>query len=204
MRSHTRPEAVTSLDATFDGGSMPAGWTNVNISGDKAWYVTSFDNNYYAAMTGFKLPGTLASASASRMEVGSCTPMHLEASVQSAVGPSTRFVVAASARPKLVPASVVELPPVGMEPTMYPFTHTRNIDQCVVVALPAESALRQLGNLRDNPGNLGKEILINARFERYMGAYGLTGNTGKADEFEIDGVEVSTGEFADGDGNECC
>lgn len=82
-----------------------------------------------------------------------------------------------------------------------PSADCRNIDQCVVVALPAESALRQLGNLRDNPGNLGKEILINARFERYMGAYGLTGNTGKADEFEIDGVEVSTGEFADGDGN---
>ncbi len=80
-----------------------------------------------------RLPGTLASASASRMEVGSCTPMHLEASVQSAVGPSTRFVVAASARPKLVPASVVELPPVGMEPTMYPFTHTPVATAAVVL-----------------------------------------------------------------------
>ena len=45
---------VTSLNETFESGAIPAGWSNVKISGDKAWYVTSFDNNYYAAMTGYK------------------------------------------------------------------------------------------------------------------------------------------------------
>lgn len=45
---------VTSLNETFESGAIPAGWSNVKISGDKAWYVTSFNNNYYAAMTGYK------------------------------------------------------------------------------------------------------------------------------------------------------
>lgn len=46
--------AVTSLDETFEGGSIPSGWTQMQVEGTKTWYVTSFDNNYYAAMTGYK------------------------------------------------------------------------------------------------------------------------------------------------------
>ncbi len=45
---------VTSLNEGFDGGKLPTGWTVATVSGDKSWYVTSFDNNYYAAMTGYK------------------------------------------------------------------------------------------------------------------------------------------------------
>lgn len=45
---------VTSLNETFESGAIPAGWSNVKISGDKAWYVTEFDSNHYAAMTGYK------------------------------------------------------------------------------------------------------------------------------------------------------
>ena len=33
---------------------MPAGWTSVRVSGDKNWYFPSFQDNYYAAMTGYK------------------------------------------------------------------------------------------------------------------------------------------------------
>lgn len=46
--------AVTSLDETFENGAIPQDWTQVQIEGTKTWYVTSFSNNYYAAMTGYK------------------------------------------------------------------------------------------------------------------------------------------------------
>ena len=44
---------VSFLDETFTSG-IPASWTNVKMSGDKQWYQTSFNNNGYAAMTGYK------------------------------------------------------------------------------------------------------------------------------------------------------
>ena len=44
---------VTFLDETFTSG-IPANWTNVKMSGDKQWYQTSYNNNGYAAMTGYK------------------------------------------------------------------------------------------------------------------------------------------------------
>lgn len=47
--------AVTSIDETFDGSkSIPAGWKELKVKGNKAWYITTFDNNNYAAMTGYK------------------------------------------------------------------------------------------------------------------------------------------------------
>lgn len=47
-------DPVTALDETFDGGSIPANWSQVQVAGNKAWYVTSYQSNYYAAMTGYK------------------------------------------------------------------------------------------------------------------------------------------------------
>ena len=44
---------VTKLKETFDN-ALPTDWRNIQVSGDKAWFQTSFDNNGYAAMTGFK------------------------------------------------------------------------------------------------------------------------------------------------------
>ena len=44
---------VTVLEEGFDN-SLPDTWANLKVSGDKAWYQTSFDNNGYAAMTGYK------------------------------------------------------------------------------------------------------------------------------------------------------
>ena len=48
-------DVVTSLDENFDASTdIPAGWTQKQVAGDKAWYVPSFNGNNYAAMTGFK------------------------------------------------------------------------------------------------------------------------------------------------------
>ncbi|MDE6464340.1 MAG: hypothetical protein K2L16_06885, partial [Muribaculaceae bacterium] len=83
-----------------------------------------------------------------------------------------------------------------------PTPDCREVSRCLVVSLPAGSALRENGNLRNHPENLGKEILILGNFEQYMGTYGITGNTGKADEFEIEGVTIDTGEIEAGAGTE--
>ena len=47
-------EAVTAINEGFEGGSIPANWGNVQLQGNKNWFTTSFNNNYYAAMTGYK------------------------------------------------------------------------------------------------------------------------------------------------------
>lgn len=48
---------VTSLNETFEGAtsiSSLTGWTSKVVAGTKAWYFTSFDNNFYAACTAYK------------------------------------------------------------------------------------------------------------------------------------------------------
>lgn len=48
-------QAVTEIDQNFDAGTeIPAGWTIREIAGNKKWYITTFNNNNYAAMTGYK------------------------------------------------------------------------------------------------------------------------------------------------------
>lgn len=47
-------EAVGSFSVDFEGGAIPEGWHNVTLEGTKDWYVTSYNSNYYAAMTGYK------------------------------------------------------------------------------------------------------------------------------------------------------
>lgn len=44
---------VVELEETFDTG-LPDRWGNFKVSGDKAWYQTTFNDNGYAAMTGYK------------------------------------------------------------------------------------------------------------------------------------------------------
>ena len=50
----TPAEAVTSLDETFSAGAIPSNWSQKQVAGDKTWYTPSFNDNYYAAMTGYK------------------------------------------------------------------------------------------------------------------------------------------------------
>lgn len=45
---------VATLNEGFEGKAIPSDWGNVQVQGDKAWYTPSFDNNYYAAMTGYR------------------------------------------------------------------------------------------------------------------------------------------------------
>ena len=44
---------VTNLEEGFNDG-LPADWTQVQVQGDKKWYQTTFNDNGYAAMTGYK------------------------------------------------------------------------------------------------------------------------------------------------------
>ncbi len=62
--------------------------------------------------------------------------------------------------------------------------------QCMVIELPQNSALRQYGNLVDNPGNYKKQIWILGNLGRYLGTFAVTGNNGAAGNFRIDGVEI--------------
>jgi hypothetical protein len=46
---------ATSLNENFDASTnLPSGWTQTQVAGTKTWYVTSFNNNNYASMTGYK------------------------------------------------------------------------------------------------------------------------------------------------------
>ena len=45
---------VTELLEDFESGSLPSGWRNVRVSGDKDWYFPSaYDNNTYIAVSGY-------------------------------------------------------------------------------------------------------------------------------------------------------
>lgn len=74
---------------------------------------------------------------------------------------------------------------------------TKDLAQCLVISLTSGSKFREVGNLRDNPGNYGKAISVKGTFEKYMGTYGVTGNRGTADEFSIEGISTG-GETGDG------
>ena len=50
----TPSEAVTSIDEGFSGGSIPSNWSQKQVAGNKTWYTPSYQDNYYAAMTGYK------------------------------------------------------------------------------------------------------------------------------------------------------
>lgn len=63
----------------------------------------------------------------------------------------------------------------------------KDINDCLVFALPQGSDLRAKGNLIDNPGNLGKQIKIRGTFDSFLGANGIIDNPGTADSFEIEG-----------------
>ena len=46
-------ETLTELNEGFENG-LPGPWANVKVSGDKEWYKTQYQNNGYAAMTGYR------------------------------------------------------------------------------------------------------------------------------------------------------
>ena len=70
---------------------------------------------------------------------------------------------------------------------------TRDLNECLVMALPQNSVMRAYVALANHPENLGKKLMVTGRLEKYMGTFGLTGLTGTADEFELEGVEIVVG-----------
>ncbi len=78
---------------------------------------------------------------------------------------------------------------------------TRDIANALVIELPEGSALMKYGNLPANPGVYGKQIWLKGNMAKYMGTFGVTGNNGTTDEFEIEGVKPGDGGVADGDGS---
>ena len=79
---------------------------------------------------------------------------------------------------------------------------TKTLTEALVIALPSGSDLQALGALRDNPDNYGRKILIRGTLAEFMGTYGITGNTGTASEFQIEGVSSGKEPIANGDGSE--
>ncbi len=81
---------------------------------------------------------------------------------------------------------------------------TKDISECLVIALPAGSSLRTNGALRENPENYKKEIMVKGTFASVLGTYGVTNNNGSASEYKIEGKEGGgdTPPVEQGDGTE--
>ena len=75
-----------------------------------------------------------------------------------------------------------------------PTADTRDFTKCVILPLAQGSDLRKYGNLADNASNLGKQIKAYGTFASTDGMIGLTGNTGAATEFWIDGLTIGGGD----------
>lgn len=70
---------------------------------------------------------------------------------------------------------------------------TRDLNECLVMELPQNSVMRAYVALANHPDNLGKKLMVLGRLDKYMGTFGVTGNTGTADEFVLEGVEIIVG-----------
>ena len=66
-----------------------------------------------------------------------------------------------------------------------PNAETKDIKQCVVVSLPQNSPFRQQANLKDCPEVYKTQIWVKGTLATYMGTYGITGNSGSKDEFQL-------------------
>ncbi len=89
---------------------------------------------------------------------------------------------------------------------------TKDLNSCLVIALPQGSKMREYVALANHPENLGKKLAVFGTLDKFMGTYGIIGNTGVAAEFRLEGVEVPGGDdpvtpdpgntIPDGDGTE--
>ena len=82
-----------------------------------------------------------------------------------------------------------------------PTADCTDFNKCLVISLPQDSKLREVGNLRDNPNNFGKQIWLYGTLAKYMGTWGITDNTGASSQFRIEGIDAG-GAIADGNGTE--
>ena len=63
---------------------------------------------------------------------------------------------------------------------------TRDLNQCLVISLPQNSAIRDQVALLNHPENLGKKLTLLGRLQKYMGTYGVVDNAGTADTFVLE------------------
>ena len=62
-----------------------------------------------------------------------------------------------------------------------------DIDQCIIVNLPAGKPLRIQVNLQENPDNFGKLLAVNGKLRKYFGKPGLRDSNGTENDFYLDG-----------------
>ncbi len=67
---------------------------------------------------------------------------------------------------------------------------TKDLNACLVMSLPQGSRMREYVALATHPENLGKKLAVLGTLDKYMGAYGIVGNTGSAADFRLEGVDV--------------
>ena len=78
---------------------------------------------------------------------------------------------------------------------------TKDIKSSLVIALPQDSKFREVGNLKDHPELLKREIQVLGRLETFMGVFGVTGNKGTTSEFKIEGIDPGGDPTTPGDGS---
>lgn len=64
---------------------------------------------------------------------------------------------------------------------------TRDLSKIMVINLPADSKIRQYVNLLDNPGAMGKQLLVNGELTEYLGVNGVTGVGSGFAAFSLEG-----------------
>ncbi len=66
----------------------------------------------------------------------------------------------------------------------------RNINEMMVIELPADSKIRRYANLLDNPEVYGHKILVLGSFNEYLGMHGVTNVGNGLGAFSIEGINV--------------
>ncbi len=182
----------TSGYATWCEKRLPAGVIDlVGIMGyyNDSWQIMMLD--YEGVMDPVELPGSKEKpydVPGAISEINSNLTVNgwVKGYIVGAVAPEVESVTGNSDIEWTAPTVLASTLVVAPDPSC------KEISECLVVQLPADSPFRMVGNLRDNPGNLGKSILVKGDFVKFMDTPGITGNSGKTSEFEIEGVDVPT------------
>ena len=192
----------TSGYSTFWNTTLPEG--NVDLTGilsffNNAWQFILIDGNAWKASP--ERPGAKDNPysvdEAVQAQIDGITAQGwVKGYIVGAVAPGVEDITSADDIEWEAPTVLANTLVIGQTP------ETRTLDHALVIYLTSESAFEQYGNLRDNPSNLGKEILVHGTLAKYLGTYGITGNNGSTSTFEIEGVEVGGGEIAAGAGSQ--
>lgn len=174
----------------------------VNLGNSGGWQLTLIDANSIQNFGNPTVPKgsqqnpySIQEAIALQVNGGSATTAWTEGYIVGAVAPEVETVTSNDDVEWTAPTTLGNTMVIGQT------ADTRNIQECIVVALPQGSDLRQYGSLREHPENLGRKINIRGTFATVMGTYGLTDNSGARTEFEIEGIDLPIGPVQ-GDGSE--